>query len=65
MRWSDLKEEWRMADGPDGIEWPLLSRPSFDFVGRVGWRAWLHCHASLTGAWGRPYIWIGPFLVVF
>ncbi len=63
--WSGVVKGWRVADGPDGIEWPWSSWPSFDFIGRHGWRFWLRCRVSLTGAAGRPYLWIGPFVWVF
>jgi hypothetical protein len=60
-----ITEHWRQADGPGGIVWPLWSvRPSAQWMSPRIW-GWANCSVSMTGAWGRPYLWIGPVLIVF
>lgn len=55
--WNEIKESWRQADGPDGIVYP--GWPLFQLM--QGW----NLMAGLTGAWGRPFIWVGPVFIIF
>ena len=61
--WNGIKENWRVEDGPDGIYWPWTDWPSASMP--FGFFRFWRLGISLTGAWGRPYIHIGPVLIIF